>query len=207
MRQVRAVIESMSQDAGYAIRGLRRSPGLSLTILMTFALGFGANAALFSVVDRLFFQAPPGVADPGSVRRLVEHSRSYDGSEYMGAAFTTRDHGELTKIAIGDVEGYDLETRVDIGDGKYNGVVAYATAGFFRLTGVHGDRACDGGRAREPRARLGRGTRGPDCRATFGVTKPKTNAAWLARTYVAPSRNDWPRRSVTRPVKTISVKR
>jgi putative ABC transport system permease protein len=137
MHRAWAVIESVSQDAGYAIRGLRRSPGLSLTILVTFALGFGANAALFSVVDRLFFQSPPGVFDPGGVRRLVEHARSFDGSDYSAAAFTTLDHSELAKTGIGEIEGYDLETRRDFGDGKHNGVVAYATAGFFRLTGVH----------------------------------------------------------------------
>ena len=133
---LRVVLDAVWQDLGYAIRGLARSPGLAATIVVTFALGVGANAAMFTVVDRVFFQAPPGVADPAAVRRLVERGRSYDGSDFAGAAFTTSDHSGFSDAGFGEVEGYDLERQRDLGDGKRTGVVAYVTKGFFHLAGV-----------------------------------------------------------------------
>ena len=62
--------ENWRQDFTYAWRGLRRTTGLSTTIVVTLALGIGVNAMLFSLLDRLFVQAPSGVSNPGEVRRL-----------------------------------------------------------------------------------------------------------------------------------------
>ena len=71
---ISALYDVLRQDVGYAFRGLRRSPGLTATILLTFALGIGVNAAMFTVVDRVFFQAPPGIVDPecGSAAHLLQ---------------------------------------------------------------------------------------------------------------------------------------
>lgn len=63
-------VNGLSQDLGYATRGLLRSPGFALMAVLTLALGVGANAAVFSVLDRLFGQAPAGVGQPDSLRRL-----------------------------------------------------------------------------------------------------------------------------------------
>jgi putative ABC transport system permease protein len=37
-------------DLKFALRSLTRAPGLALTVILTLALGIGANAAIFSVV-------------------------------------------------------------------------------------------------------------------------------------------------------------
>ena len=37
-------------DLKYAIRSLSRSKGLAITVMLTLALGIGANAAIFSLV-------------------------------------------------------------------------------------------------------------------------------------------------------------
>ncbi|HEX4684050.1 MAG TPA: ABC transporter permease, partial [Gemmatimonadaceae bacterium] len=66
----RDVIDQMRQDLVFAIRGLRRSPGLTVACVVTIALGVGANGAMFSLADRLFARPPAGVGDPGSLRRL-----------------------------------------------------------------------------------------------------------------------------------------
>src|SRR5436189_2364006 len=62
------------RDLRYAVRRLRLAPGLSLTIVVTLALGIGANAAVFSVADKLFLEPPPGIAHPESLRRIYTRS-------------------------------------------------------------------------------------------------------------------------------------
>jgi len=52
-------LETLCQDARYAIRGFRRNPTFSLTVVLTFMLGIGSTTAVFSVVDRILFRSLP----------------------------------------------------------------------------------------------------------------------------------------------------
>ena len=47
------------QDGRYALRGFRRNPVFTVSVLLTLALGIGATTAVFSVVDRILFRALP----------------------------------------------------------------------------------------------------------------------------------------------------
>ena len=48
-------------DVRHAVRSLRRTPGATLAVIVMLALGIGANAAMFDILDRLFLRAPAGV--------------------------------------------------------------------------------------------------------------------------------------------------
>jgi len=63
--------EGIAQDARQVTRGLLRTPGFTVMVIVTLALGIGANAVVFSLIDRLFFQPPAGVPHPENVRRIV----------------------------------------------------------------------------------------------------------------------------------------
>lgn len=53
------VVETLVQDAMYALRGWRRNPGFAVTVIATFALAIGATTAVLSVVDPILFRPLP----------------------------------------------------------------------------------------------------------------------------------------------------
>ena len=73
-------IEALGQDARLTIRGLRRNPVFTAGVMLTFALGVGANAAMFSLIDRMMLRPPAQMRDPASVHRVYMY-RSSDGVE------------------------------------------------------------------------------------------------------------------------------
>ena len=52
-------LDRVAQDFRYAIRQLRRSPIFMMTVVATLALGLGATAAMFTVVDRVLLRPLP----------------------------------------------------------------------------------------------------------------------------------------------------
>src|SRR6266550_2373104 len=60
----------MFQDLRYALRSFARSPALVAAAVVCLALGIGANATIFGVVDTLLFRPPPHIQDPAQVVRL-----------------------------------------------------------------------------------------------------------------------------------------
>lgn len=59
---------ALRQDLRYATRVLLRQPGFSLIVILTLAIGLGANAAVFAMVDGLLFRPLPAVALDGMVQ-------------------------------------------------------------------------------------------------------------------------------------------
>ncbi|MFI5178234.1 MAG: ADOP family duplicated permease [Vicinamibacterales bacterium] len=59
----------MWRDLRFAARSLRRSPTFSVAAVVALALAIGANGAIFSLVDGLWFR-PPGIRSPGAIVRL-----------------------------------------------------------------------------------------------------------------------------------------
>src|SRR5277367_7189125 len=93
------LLETLVQDVRYCLRGFRRNPVFTLTIVITFMLGIGATTAVFSVVDRILFRPLPYA----NADRLVSLGlvQSLETQEFMLGYFYydwERYHGPFTAI-------------------------------------------------------------------------------------------------------------
>lgn len=73
----------LAQDLRFGLRMLRRNPGLTLAAVLSLALGIGANAAIFSVVDGLLLKPLP-LESPDRLALLWESDRTQAGQR-LGA--------------------------------------------------------------------------------------------------------------------------
>jgi putative ABC transport system permease protein len=102
------------QDLFYTLRSLRKAPGFSLVVIITLALGIGANTAVFSMIDVLLLRPLP-YPDSGHLLRLSETKTPGDSS-------TPAD------VAPGNFIDWQAQTRA------FNGMAA--SEGFhYNLTG------------------------------------------------------------------------
>ncbi len=72
------LIENFLMDVRYGLRQLRRSPGLTAVVVLSLALGIGANTAIFTLLNAIVLRALP-LQHP---EQLVQFSEADpDGSE------------------------------------------------------------------------------------------------------------------------------
>ena len=59
-------MDPLWQDLAYGLRQLRNNPAFAVAAVLTLALGIGANAAIYQVLDAVVFRSLP-VRDPASL--------------------------------------------------------------------------------------------------------------------------------------------
>jgi predicted permease len=85
MRDARGIhwLTDFFDDARYAVRSLRRTPGLTAFVVITLALGIGITSGTFSMLDALIFKPYP-VPHPSGLLNLAgtTHDSSFDDFSY-----------------------------------------------------------------------------------------------------------------------------
>ena len=112
------MFDTLRQDLRYGARSLRRSPGFTAIAALTLALGVGANAAVFAVLDQLLLRTPPGVAHPETLKRVHD---TYESA-------MTRERHERSAFSYAELEAM----RDDLPAGA-------GAAGYAALSAMVGD--------------------------------------------------------------------
>jgi predicted permease len=78
-------LDTLWRDLRFSVRSLRRKPGFTLVVVLSLALGIGANTAIFSLVDGIVFRPLP-VPNPGglvSIDIAASRLTSFGNSSYL----------------------------------------------------------------------------------------------------------------------------
>src|SRR5256885_4478860 len=130
------MIETTWQDLRFALRMLRRSPGFSLLAILCLTLGIGANAAVFSWIEGIFFRPYPAVAHQERLVALGGTSRG----EARGNPLSWPDYLGLQRsctlcetLFVSKITG----TTLSIGERAERTVGSIVSANYFDAIGVH----------------------------------------------------------------------
>jgi predicted permease len=106
-----AFVERTLQDGRYALRGMVARPLFSATIVLTLALGIGANTAVFSLINWLLFQPVPGVTQPNRLVTIRFGSKDSLGSSWFLTSYPVLEDLRREVRTLRDIAGYE---RADV---------------------------------------------------------------------------------------------
>jgi predicted permease len=133
-------MRSVRDDIRYALRALGRQRGYAFVVVVTLALGIGANATMFGLLDRLLLSGPAHVVEPDELYRFyatVQHPHQPEPStfSFLNGVLLTAFRDNVTALA--DISGYMSHTlTLGSGPGARRLELDGVSASFFRLTGV-----------------------------------------------------------------------
>jgi predicted permease len=135
-----SIMQTLAQDLRYAIRNLRQAPGFAAVVILTLALGIGANSAIFSVVNGVVLK-PLEYRDPDELLFITSNfpGESYgeqfwvSAPEYLQYREQSGSFADMGVYTTGEVSltGTDTPIRVPAG---------FASASLFTTLGVEAHR-------------------------------------------------------------------
>lgn len=126
-------------DARYAARALRASPVTTVSVVLTFALGIGALASMYGLMNSLLSQPPPHVAEPERVRRLFFHYQESGTPPVTTSRWyaCVADRLQAEAVTIQHAAAYTrFEVSVGAGSDAARARVAVVSAGFWAALGT-----------------------------------------------------------------------
>ena len=126
-------VDDVVRNVRYAVRTLARVPGFTTTVVLTLALGIGANTAVFSAIDAILLRPLPFPDSERLVRILQRNSRS---TETPVAPVRLEDWNQLNSTFEGITGFYTedvSETSADLPEQLRR---AYVAPRFFEVWGM-----------------------------------------------------------------------
>lgn len=93
------VVETVVRTFTHTLRTLARAPGFTASVVAILALGLGANAVMFNVVDRLLLSPPAHIRDADQVRVVYSQRRFDNGEMWVGGTFTYPDYTDFQDVS------------------------------------------------------------------------------------------------------------
>jgi len=142
---------TLMQDITYALRQLRKTPAFAVTVLLTLALGIGANAAIFTLVNSVLLKNLP-VADPKTLVRLGDKNDccvGFNGTRKDGDySYFSTDTYQRLKTSVPEFEelaaiqaGFTYRPVIARRDGAQTVARSvmgeFVSGNYFRTFGIH----------------------------------------------------------------------
>jgi putative ABC transport system permease protein len=109
-------MDTLIQDVRYALRRLRKSPGFATVVILTLALGIGANSAIFSVINTVILRPLP-YKDPEQLATVFHYYPNLNDLEAPVSAPGFRDYRDRSGLfTSAAVETGWAPTLTELGD-------------------------------------------------------------------------------------------
>ena len=125
------------QDVLYAIRSARRTPLLTVVVVLALSIGIGLNAGVFAILNFLFLN-PPTKKDPASFVQIYPRYQGWYIGQAMDSSFNAEDYDAIQSQSrsLADVAAWQtIATTLD-GVRRPGGASILVTCNYFRVFGI-----------------------------------------------------------------------
>jgi hypothetical protein len=130
-----ALLDEVRGDIRYALRALRRNPAFTVVALLTLALGIGANAAVFSIVNGVLLRPLPYPAPDELALLHQAHARS--GEQLGRVSFQDFEDWRARASTLSDIAAFAPVPSILMERGEPLELeMTYVTDAFFDVLGV-----------------------------------------------------------------------
>ena len=127
--------EMFRQDAAYSVRMMRKNPGFTLVVVLTLALGIGANTAIFSVIDGVLIRPLP-YAKGSELVRLRQQATKAGFNDVNFSVKEWQDYAQQNSTLAGTAEYHSMYFTFYSQGEAQRLQVGVVSANFFDLMGV-----------------------------------------------------------------------
>ncbi|MGZ8844125.1 MAG: ABC transporter permease [Pyrinomonadaceae bacterium] len=123
------------QDLRYAMRMVRKNPGFSLVVVATLALGIGANAAMFSLTDRVLLERLP-VSNPDQLAVILTRDPAESEPDESFSYPMYQDFRDRNDVFSGVMARGGAQMNISYGDQNTRVSAELVSGNYFDVLGV-----------------------------------------------------------------------